>query len=353
MSRETFNKWQEFLSEQTAQNFEDAIEAIKSLGYEYSVNKNAIKVLHDDRQESLSKVSDALVPKGYTHNTNPNYGTMGRLELKDRSGGNVYIYFKPKSRSTSPARSGMDYEEALADKFRSLGLDAKSAGTGHGSDLTISGNRGTLKIEVKTAISADFGQFTLKYNPNANTWETKKTKSFVEKAEIYQPIFDSILKDYLNENCSFPGQGDPNGDFGDPRYMRNKAGEIVALKPSETTGELKRELQSQWFNGKTDLKIPFDFVNISKYYALKGDEYIQIRRAGIYALTSAAATKLKAPLFSDSGLSGYVRFRLKPSMGPNSRTSFTVAVKAKGRLERSPLDLDDDTTALEIKNILS
>ena len=46
MSRETFNKWQEFLGEQIAQNFEDAIEAIKSLGYDYSVNKNAIKVLH-------------------------------------------------------------------------------------------------------------------------------------------------------------------------------------------------------------------------------------------------------------------------------------------------------------------
>ena len=345
MSRETFNKWQEFLSEQIAQNFEDAIEDIKSLGYEYSTNKNAIKVLHDDRQESLSKVSDVLVPKGYTHNTSPNYGTMGRLELKDRSGGNVYVYFKPKTRSTSPARSGMDYEEKLAEKFRSLGLDAKSAGTGHGSDLTISGSRGTLKIEVKTGISADFGQFTLKYDPSANTWETKKTKSFVEKAEIYQPIFDNILKDYLNENCLLP--------VGDPRLSVNKAGEIAALKPSQETGELKRELQSQWFDGRTDLILPFDFVNISKYYALKGDEYIQIRRAGINALTSTAATKLKVPLFSDSGLSGYVRFRLKPSMGPNSRTSFTVAVKARGRLERSPLDLDDDTTALEIKNILS
>jgi hypothetical protein len=345
MPKEAFNKWREFLSEQTAQNFDSAIETIKSLGYDYSADKSRIKVLHDDREEALGKVSDALEPMGYTHNTSPSYGTMGRLELKDRSGGNVYIYFKPKTRSTSPARSGMDYEEQLAEKFRNLGLDAKSAGTGHGSDLIISGASGTLKIEAKTGLAADFGQFTIKYDPRANIWQTKKTKSFVEKAAIYQPIFDSILKDYLNENCMLP--------VGDPRLSVSKTGDIVALKQSPKTGELKRELQSQWFNGRTDLWIPFDFVNISKYYASKGDEYIQIKKSGLYALTSAATAKLAVPLFSDAGLLAYVRFRLKPSMGQNSRTSFTVAVKVRGRLDRSPLDLDDDTTALEIKNNLS
>ena len=45
--KNTFNKWQEFLSEQAAQNFEEAVGVIKSLGYDYSVNKNIIKVLHD------------------------------------------------------------------------------------------------------------------------------------------------------------------------------------------------------------------------------------------------------------------------------------------------------------------
>ena len=345
--KETFEKWQDFLSldEQAGANFDDAIATIQSLGYEYSVNGNRIKVLHDDRAEALSKVSDALVPKGYAHNASPSYGTMGRLELKDRSGGNVFIFFKPKTRSVSAASAGMDYEVALEEKFKSLGLDAKSAGTGRGSDLTITGDNKSLKIEVKTGLSADFGQFTIKYDPNTNTWQTKKTASFVEKADIYQPIFDGLLRDYLNKNCALP--------VGDPRLMVGKSGDIVALRQSPKTGELKRELQSQWFGGRTDLWIPFDFENISKYYASKGDEYIQIKRAGLYALTPTAAAKLGVPLFSDAGLTAYVRFRLKPSMGQNSRTSFTVAVKARGKLEKSPYDLDDDSTALAIKNILS
>ena len=44
-------------------------------------------------------------------------------------------------------------------------------------------------------------------------------------------------------------------------------------------------------------------------------------------------------MFKDLGLISYLRFRFKPSQGVNSATSFTVAVKLKGRYKDSNLSL--------------
>ena len=59
------------------------------------------------------------------------------------------------------------------------------------------------------------------------------------------------------------------------------------------------------------------------------------------------------PLFADSGLRAQLRFRIKPHMGENGPTSFTVAVKVSGALERTDKSLLNPTDLEEIKAILS
>jgi len=338
---ESFNT---FLSEEKGDNLKIAIQAIENEGYEYELIRggNTIRVLDDNRVDVMDKMARMLQPLGYVHQDDGS--TLGRLQLVDRQDGSVYIVFKPKSR-TRAATAGMDFEESLAELLRSVGLGAKTAGAGHGSDLTITGTNGDTNIEVKTALSADFGQFRAQYNPTLRSWESRRTPGFVKNEGIFKPLFDNLLLPYLNENCVLP--------LGDERLREDKNDKVVGIKPSPTTGELKRQLQSEWFDGKTDYKVDFDFATIANYYADKGDEYIQIGRKGLYALNEEAAERLGVPLFSNSGLQAYVRFRIKPHMGENGTHSFTVAIKLKGTLVPSNKSLLNPADVEEIKNILS
>ena len=336
-----------FLSEEKGDNLKLAIQAIENEGYEYEIIRggNTIRVLDDNRQDAMDKMTQMLQPSGFVHNPLIG-GSLGRLELRDPLEGSVYILFKPKSR-TAAATAGMDFEEALAELARSVGLDASSAGTGHGSDLEITGPAGTLKIEVKTALSADFGQFRAQYDTLKKTWEPRPTPGYNKNKAIFEPLFDNLLLTFLNENCILP--------LGDDRLKeaRENRDLIIGIKPSLTTGDLKRQLQREWFGNRTDYRVDFDFAAIAGYYADKGDEYIQIGKRGLYALTPSAAEKLGVPLFADSGLRAQLRFRIKPHMGENGPTSFTVAVKVSGALERTDKSLLNPTDLEEIKAILS
>jgi len=338
-----FENWQHYAGESEPsgvdpqRNLKVAIEVIKSEGYEYEVSKNTIKVKHDNRQEVLDTLLRDLEPLGFRHNMEFYGSSMGRVEIKDKTFGNVYILIKPKTKRA--ATIGNEYEERIAagfnEKYGDLGISATSAGSGHGSDITVTGPDGELKIEVKTSLSADFGQFRVQYDATIDQWEPRKTVGYEKNKNIFGPLYHNFLADYLNKNCHFP-------DLKEPRLNISKTNNVTGLKASSTTGELKRELQSDWFDGKTDYKVPFDFKYIAPYYADKGDEYIQLGRKGLFALTEEAAQQMDIPTFADCGLEAFLRFRFKPTTSANSNTSFTVAVKVKGKIEKSNLSLNND-----------
>lgn len=336
-------RWQHYISEREEtgvdpqRNLNLALDVIKSEGYEHEVNKNTIKVKHDNRHEVLDTLLRGLEPLGFRHNMEFYGSSLGRIEIKDKTFGSVYILVKPKTKRA--ATIGTEYEEKIAaeinEKYEDIGISATSAGTGHGSDITVLGPNGDLKIEVKTSLSADFGQFRAQYDIATGQWEPRKTVGYEKNKNIFGPLYHNFLADYLNQNCHFP-------DLKDPRLNISKTDKVAGLSASSTTGQLKKELQSDWFNGKTDYKVPFDFKYIAPYYADKGDEYIQLGRKGLFALTEEAAQQMNIPTFADCGLEAFLRFRFKPTTSANSNTSFTVAVKVKGKIEKSNLSLNDD-----------
>jgi len=316
-------------------NLQKAIRAIEAEGYDYEIRgKNTIIIRDDDRIETLEKMKSMLIPQGFRHNPIGGGSSIGRLEVKDKTLGNVYILIKPKSRRAA-ATAGMDFEDKMAqlinDKYATMGVKASTAGFGPGSDLTIKTPTKTITAELKTALSADFGQFRAQYNQESESWEPRRTSGFVKNESIFAPLFEQYLRNWLNVNATFRNPADSR--------LRKDGVKITGLARSEGTGELKRQLQNDWFSGKTDYKVPFPFQMIASYYADKGDEYIQINGRGLYALTPEASKKLGVPMFKDLGLISYLRFRFKPSQGVNSATSFTVAVKLKGRYKDSNLSL--------------
>tara|TARA_R110000824_G_scaffold64838_2_gene169302 strand:+ start:6428 stop:7456 length:1029 start_codon:yes stop_codon:yes gene_type:complete len=341
--KETLAKFHSFLIESEGLNIEIAREAIENEGYEYVEKGNVLKVLDDNRDDALNKLTSVLGRLGFTHNPIIG-GSLGRLEIKDKVRGNVYILFKPKSRKRA-ATAGIDFEDRLATEISNMGMEATTAGYGHGSDLTITGANQTITAEVKTSLSADFGQFRVQYSTKEGTWQPRRTKQYIKNKHIFTPLFDELLKEYLNAHCILP--------LGDKRLNQDDYGKVFGLKASLTTGDLKRELQAEWFKGKTDYKKDFEFSRIAGYYADKGDQYIQIGSRGLYALTPEAATNLQVPLFSNSGLKAYIRFRLKPSVSENSSTSFTAAIKIKGRLGASELSLTNPADVEKLKALLA
>ena len=340
-------------------NIELAMDAANAEGLEYELRgKNKIIVKNDDRLEVMRKLLSILEPLGFVYNPDIE-SSIGRIEILDKEFGSAYILVKPKSRAGA-ATKGFDYEDRLRDninqRYGDQGYKAESAGAGHGSDLTIEGPGlpAPLKIEVKTAMGADFGQFRVQYNTQIDSWEPRRTKGYIKSEKIFQPLFDKYLKDHMNQNYRFP-------DLNDPRLRKTEAKPkapakkkpaakkapaqktlVAGLVRSRTTGEFKKQIQTFWFNGKTDYKVAFPFEEISSYYMAKGDKYIQIGPKGLFALDDEAAKLLNIPKFSESGIISFLRFRLKPTQGANSATSFTVAVKLQGVIKKSNINLQND-----------
>jgi|19_taG_2_1085344.scaffolds.fasta_scaffold00223_10 hypothetical protein len=323
-------------------NIELATNALDAEGLDYIVddNRRRIVVKTDNRQEAIEDVIGSLELHGFRYNVDAPGSSLGRIEIIDKDFGNVYIYFKPISRK-APALAGADYELSLAaeinQRYSDIGVTASSAGSGHGSDLTIKVEHpmGTVTIEAKTSLSADFGQFRLQYNTDLETWEPRLTKGYAKNKEIFDVLFYDHLQKHMNKFYRFP-------DVTDGRLatqVLDKGNTVYGLKRTPTTGDLKRDLQLSWFQ-KNDYHVSFPFEQIADYYRNKGDEYIQIKGKGLYALEADAASKLKIPEFDNVGLTSYLRFRLKPSYGENSSTGFVVAVKLSGKMIKSSVDLD-------------
>ena len=310
-------------------NIELAISKIKELGYDWKMvpkKANWVKVLHDDRLEALDALEKKLVPHGFVHNPDFGHHTLGRIEIFGRKPrGNAFILLK---RGTgSPAGEWREFEDKVCNyinqNYGDLGIDARCAGSGHGNDIEILGPKGRLDVEMKKSLAADFPQFTLQFNLNTGKWEPRRTLGYMKNEILFQPVFEELLADYLNNNAVFP-------DFGDPRLKIDKDNKVYGIRSSTTTKEFKQQLENSWFNGKTGYRANLNSDIIGEYYRKKGNVLIQLGKRGLYALTDEIAKELDIPRFRDLGLQPYVRLRLKPVSKGNSPHSFTAAIKATG-----------------------
>ena len=349
---------EEALGEQEySENISKALEIIekeaKNMGYTYEVyGKNKIRIRAPNREQVMAELQKLVSPLGFEHFADGS--SLGRLQLKTpRNRDNVYIMFKPLAGTTAASKGNLA-EKQIAKRFEELSggtVQADSAGAGHGSDITVVGPKGTLTIENKTSLSADFGQFSLRYDLELEKWEPNPTKDYLQKQHIFGPIFDKYVNNYVNTKYVLPLPPTMEEIKQTYRVYQNRY--ITGLRAGPMTGETKRNLERVWFDGKTGAYQKFPFEEISGYYADKNDRFINIGKRGLYALNPQDAQAFNIKEFSDTGLIPSVRLRLKPSMGTNSNTRFLVAIKVGGTLEKSPLTLDNDQDILKIIKIIT
>ena len=321
-------------------------------GYEVVEKKKNVLVIKVPPQEVDGKKQDAREPVvrkmeadlsslGFEHVADGS--TVGKIVKRGVRGESrqLNVQIKPTvstSGGGTAASAGSEAENKLAayisEKYAGKGVSATTAGYGHGSDLKITApGKEPMTIEVKTTLSADFGQFRIGYDLESKQWKPIKTKGFIKNETIFADIFQTVVAPLMNKEAYFAPQvlKFPN--------LNIKNNVITGLKPLKGTGDLKRALQSQWF-GLTDTRAGFDFEKVSNYYASKGDKFIQIGRGkGLYGLDTDVASEIGIPYFGDSGLAGFIRMRIKPHSGYDGTHSFTVAIKLGGKLKPSPLDL--------------
>ena len=306
----------------------------------------------DVREPVTNKLIDDIVPLGFVYDSTRG-GSMGRFVLPGVRGKyqQLEVYVKPTiqvSGGGSAAARGQEAEDNLvqniSQKFSQYGISVSSAGSGHGSDLTISApGKEPMTIEIKNALRADFGQFSISYNIDKREWEPIKTPGFEKNKNLFGEIFNSSVAPYMNQNAQIE-----RDDLENPS-MKIKSGKASKLHPLIGTGDFKKRLQSKWFNGKTDMRLKFNFIKISNYYASKGDRFIQVNRGkGLYALNPYDAEKMNIPFFGELALSGMVRIRIKPHSGYDGNHSFVVAIKVNGTLPPSPLNLENDEDLDEV-----
>ena len=290
------------------------------------------------------------------------HGGAGRFTSTEDPRDKVYFYIKPSGKArTRPQDAGEQYEkdlEAALGEFLSGQFSVKTAGFGHGSDVVLSSSDGNinLSIEVKTSVGADFGQGTARYELTTNEWDINPTKQMKENPDKLA-LFQAILNQ-LREAGNLPsfltldekGVGTNSEKYGNI-YIEKK-GYVFGLKRSEKTPELASIIRSDWFGDRESLYIPYDASTITKYYASKGDNLMQIRGYGLYALNQETADLLGIPIFGE-GLRGQIRFRLKQHGGKYGRHSFTLANQVRGKLEPTTMDLDDLSSLSSLMNMLS
>ena len=337
---------------------EDAVKAVEAFaqdkGYEVEKKTDQILIIRsDDRAVTRDDFIAATQPGGELEQFEYDRkgSSMGRIFLRGVRGKTrqLSVYFKStidtSSGGASGARKGKEYEEKIEQLIKGIGdpdISTDTAGSGHGSDLVIATEgKEPLTIEAKTSLGADFGQFRVRYNTVKNKWEATPSKNYLKHKLTYGRIFKQ-LEPRLAQ-ISYPDENHPN--------LRKDETYILGLADKEGTGELKRQLQSLWFNGKESEYLPFDFAAIAQKYANKGDKLIQIMGKGLYALDPTSAKQYGVPLFEDAGLVGSTRVRLKPTYGEDSSHSLVLANKVSGKLKTSPVSLDNPDDLQKIISI--
>jgi len=340
-----------------SENISKAIEVIdreaNNMGFTYEIyDKNKIRIRSANREQVMSELEKHLSLLGFEHYQDGS--SLGRLQIKAPGNkDNVYILFKPLAGKT-PASVGNLAEKTIAKRFEDLSngsVKATAAGAGHGSDIIVVGSKGTLTIENKTSLGADFGQFRLRYDLQTQKWDPKPTSGYEKNEHIFKPIYDKYIDNYVNRKYVLPLPGTMKEIKEIYRVIGDKY--ITGLKAGPKTGQTKRGLEKMWFDGKTGVYQKFPFAEISNYYADKNDRFINIGRRGLYALNPQDAKLFGIEEFANTGLIPSVRLRLKPTSGENSNTGFIVAIKIGGSLEKSPLTLDNDQDIIKIIKIIT
>jgi hypothetical protein len=305
---------------------------------------NVYKIVSDDRVALEKVLTPQFTDLGMVWEPNAPGAGFGRYVFprSRREGGSVYFLMKP--RKGGAAQVGAQYEERLVAIMQELlpEYNVESAGFSHGSDLSISDDNSSLTIELKTSSGADFGQFKMFYDTRTSKWVAAKTAGFEKNEGLYSGIFNNIVS---------PAMSGRHIDV--KKYVNNlniKDGYVRGLRRASYTGAVKRALQDQWFNGRTDMLLPVNPELIQSYYAMKGDKLIQIQGKGVYALTPDAAAYFQITELKDSVSRSLVRIRIKPHAGTDGVHSFTCALKLG--LPKSRVDLTDEEFLVKIKQYL-
>jgi hypothetical protein len=306
---------------------------------------NIYKIVSDDRMALEKVLTPQFAELGMVWEPNAPGAGFGRYKLPRtrREGGSVYFLKKP--RSGGAARAGAQYEERLVEIMKQLlpSYNVDSAGSGPGSDLVIADDNSSLQIELKTSSGADFGQFKMAYQIGKRQWTPVETKGYLKNEQLYSGIFQSAIK---------PAMANKHIDI--KRYPKSnlniKDNIVYGLRRASHTGAVKIDLQQRWFGDRTDMNLPVDGALIQNYYALKGDELIQIQGKGVYALTPRAASYFEIPELKDNVKKSQVRIRIKPHSSTDGVHSFTCALKLG--LSKSGVDLTDEQFLVKIKAYL-
>tara|TARA_R110002074_G_scaffold218118_3_gene388492 strand:+ start:2183 stop:3640 length:1458 start_codon:yes stop_codon:yes gene_type:complete len=349
----------------TPAEVESALEIIAK-DYSYDVKGNNIITRHEtdqERSDALKDLSKKLKKMGYQHS--PRGGTHGRLQLTPDGRSGVFIYFKwspgAEKGGARAASAGMGKERELAQNIiNAIGGDpqdlsqfVKTAGTGYGSDLQINlPGKPPLNIEVKTGIGADFGQFKFGYDLRNKKWIPIKTKEWYKgKNEATGELIPNKEKELLfmdiwNKQVlpNLPKNPFKNIDISNSP-LNIKDGIVRGIKTSPSTSEFKNILAKNWFGGKESFYTDYNISDLAKYYANKGDGYIQISKDGLYGLSDKRKKDLGLnytflDAMTDGNVKARVRTRIKAHGGSNETHSFTAALKVSGRLAKSNIDLD-------------
>ncbi len=179
-------------------NIDIAKEFLQSKGLKFEMrpgSKTSIMLRSKDRETLQKELEPELVELGFNWHPNAPGAGFGRFEiLGDRSKGNAYINMKPIGGS---AKAGADYEKKIEQEMKTLfpQLETDVAGSGHGSDLTLSDDNKSLSIEIKTKSGADFGEIPIGYDIGKGEWHTRKTKNFLKNEPLFQGVFDNFMKE--------------------------------------------------------------------------------------------------------------------------------------------------------------
>jgi hypothetical protein len=326
------------LGQQEEDTFQKVLNYLKSKEYDIKEKDNSIILMTPDRQATKEEILEDMLALGFKFNDLAPGSSFGRFEPAEKMKKSVYVYLKPVDRGAAGA--GADYEEQVAVSMQNLlpDLDVKTAGFGHGSDLTIKSGDKELKMELKTSSGADFGQFKLAFDLRNNSWKTVRTDKFAENEDLFQGIFDNILSPQL--------EGKIISNVNDPVYIvKNQS--ILGLQRSANTLIAKQQLQKELFGNRADLTLPVDAKMIQHYYSKKGDSFISIEGRGLYALTEQASKQFSIPQLNDLVGKASVRFRIKPHMGATGVHSFSCALKIL--LSRSPVKVTDRSFLDKVK----
>ena len=327
--------------QQEDNTFQKVLSYLKSKEYDIKEKGNSIVLMTPDRQATKEEILEDMLALGLKFNDLAPGSSFGRFEPAEKMKGSVYVYLKPIERGAAGA--GADYEQQVAVSMQNLlpNLDVKTAGFGHGSDLTIKNGNKELKMELKTSSGADFGQFKLAFDLRNNSWKTVRTDKFAENADLFQGIFDNILSPHL--------EGKIISNVNDPVYIvKNES--ILGLQRSANTGIAKQQLQKELFGNRADLTLPVDAKMIQHYYSKKGDSFISIEGRGLYALTEQASKDFSIPQLNDLVGKANVRFRIKPHMGTTGVHSFSCALKIL--LNKSPAKVTDQSFLNKVRAYL-